>query len=123
MGSEQAVVPNLDRTIHEPARLAIMSVLHSVDQVDFSYLLAVLSLSRGNLSSHMGKLCEAGYVDVSKQFIGNVPNTSYSMTAAGRAALEEYWRLLDGLRASKGARARRRLGEVADGRLLAERGR
>ena len=95
----------MDRVVHEPARLAIMSMLSGVDQVDFNYLLAALGLSRGNLSSHMTKLCDAGYVEMSKQFVGNVPNTSYTLTDSGQAALAAYWVALDSLRKPVGQRA------------------
>ena len=98
MKSNGAVVPNLDRLVHEPARLAILSVLSSVEHADFNYLLTALDLSRGNLSSHLNRLAEADYIVVRKQFVRNVPNTSYVLTSRGRAALEEYWRQLDTLR-------------------------
>lgn len=98
MTAISAGVPTLDRLVHEPARLAILSMLSGVDEVDFNYLLAALGLSRGNLSSHMAKLAEAGYVVVVKRFIGATPNTSYSITEAGRTALLGYWSKLDGIR-------------------------
>jgi len=98
MSTNQGGLPVLDKLVHEPARLAILSMLRGVAQVDFNYLLGTLGLSRGNLSSHMARLCEAGYVEVSKRFVGNVPNTSYSLTALGKSALESYWRQLDALR-------------------------
>ncbi len=98
MTASATSVPHLDRLIHEPARLAILSALSSVDQADFSYLLVALGLSRGNLSSHMTRLAEVGYIKVRKRFIGNVPNTSYSLTDKGRQALDGYWRELDALR-------------------------
>ena len=99
MTSANPTVPKLDRLVHEPARLAIMSVLSEVEHVDFNYLLVALNLSRGNLSSHLAKLSDVGYVAVKKRFIGNVPNTSYVLTARGAEALEAYWRELDALRA------------------------
>lgn len=98
MTAISAGVPSLDRLVHEPARLAILSMLSGVDEVDFNYLLTALGLSRGNLSSHMTKLAEAGYVVVVKRFIGATPNTAYSITEAGRAALLGYWSKLDGIR-------------------------
>ena len=91
-------VPALDRLVHEPARLAILSALSAVDEADFNYLLAALGLSRGNLSSHVTKLAEAGYLIVTKQFTGNMPNTSYSLTPEGQAALDNYWEQIDALR-------------------------
>lgn len=98
MTSAKSIVPKLDRLVHEPARLAIMSVLSDVEHADFNYLLVALNLSRGNLSSHLAKLSEVGYVTVKKRFIGNVPNTSYVLTKRGMEALEAYWRELDALR-------------------------
>lgn len=98
MTPAKPIVPKLDRLVHEPARLAIMSVLSEVEHADFNYLLVALNLSRGNLSSHLAKLSDGGYVAVKKRFIGNVPNTSYVLTRRGVEALEAYWRELDALR-------------------------
>ena len=75
-----------------------MSALSEVEEVDFNFLLAALGLSRGNLSSHMSKLADADYVAVDKKFVGNLPNTTYSITVTGREALAEYWESLDALR-------------------------
>lgn len=91
-------IPSLDRIIHEPARLAILTILSSVEEADFNYLIAALGLSRGNLSSHMARLADAGYVEVRKRFLGTVPNTSYSLLPAGRDALSAYWKAMDGIR-------------------------
>jgi DNA-binding transcriptional ArsR family regulator len=102
------LIPALDRIIHEPARLAILTLLSSVEEVDFNYLIAALGLSRGNLSSHMARLAEAGYVEVRKRFLGSVPNTSYSLLPAGREALKAYWQAIDGIR----SRAASAQGEV-----------
>ncbi len=83
-------IKNLDRVIHEPARLAIMAVLYGVEEANFKYLLNMTGLSRGNLSAHVSKLEEAGYVDVQKKFVGKKPMTIYRITAEGRKALDEY---------------------------------
>jgi DNA-binding transcriptional ArsR family regulator len=91
-------IPALDRLIHEPARLAILTILSSVDEADFNYLITALGLSRGNLSSHMARLADAGYVRVIKRFLGSIPNTAYSILPAGREALRTYWEALDGIR-------------------------
>jgi DNA-binding transcriptional ArsR family regulator len=91
-------LPSLDRLIHEPARLAVLTILAAVDEADFNYLIAALGLSKGNLSSHMSRLAEAGYVQVHKRFLGAIPNTSYSILPAGRDALRGYWEALDGIR-------------------------
>lgn len=88
----------LDRTIHEPARLRILTILSGVDAADFSFLLTTLGLTKGNLSSHMDKLEKAGFVEVEKTFLGRVPHTNFQITEAGREALEQYWRDLDAIR-------------------------
>ncbi len=88
----------LDRLVHEPARLAILTVLAAADEVEFKFLEEAIGLTRGNLSSHVSKLEEAGYVAVTKSFRGRIPVTSYRLTADGRRALDAYrTRLLDGL--------------------------
>lgn len=83
-------VLNLDRVVHEPARLAILTVLYAAEEVEFLFLQNVTLLSKGNLSSHTQKLEEAGYLRTHKAFRGRVPVTRFKITAAGRAALEAY---------------------------------
>lgn len=80
----------LDRLIHEPARMLIMSVLYTAEQADFTYLLAETGLTRGNLSSHLSKLEDAGYIVIDKTFRGKVPRTLCSLTEQGKAAFEAY---------------------------------
>ncbi len=80
----------LDRMVHEPARLAILTVLAEAERVEFRFLENVTGLTRGNISSHASKLEAAGYVDVIKEFRGRMPVTSYSITAAGHEALNAY---------------------------------
>jgi len=84
-------ITQLDRVIHEPARLAIMAVLYACEEADFVYLLNATGLTRGNLSSHLVKLEEAGYVVIEKRFLGRKPNTLCRLTPAGREAFREYW--------------------------------
>jgi len=98
VNEKSSPVPKLDRLVHEPARLAILSTLSEVEQVDFNFLLLALGLSRGNLSSHMTKLAEAGYVVIDKRFVGNLPNTTYAITEEGSSALALYWEQLEALR-------------------------
>jgi DNA-binding transcriptional ArsR family regulator len=81
---------DVDRLVHEPARLAILTVLASAEEVQFKFLEEALGLTRGNLSSHVSKLEEAGYLTVAKSFDGKLPVTSYRITARGRKALERY---------------------------------
>lgn len=88
----------IDRIIHEPVRLRILSILIGVDVADFNFFLSTLGLSRGNLSSHMEKLERASYVEVEKGFKGKIPHTDYRITEDGRAALEGYWGMLDEIR-------------------------
>jgi len=81
---------DLDRVIHEPARLLIVALLAGVKEADFLYLQKQSGLTKGNLSSHIGKLEEAGYVEVEKKFKGKVPLTILRLTRAGRAAFTLY---------------------------------
>ncbi len=81
---------DIDRIIHEPARLLVLSHLSVLESADFLYLVRQTSLTRGNLSSHVRKLEEAGYVDVEKTFVDRLPLTVFRLTNAGREALEKY---------------------------------
>jgi DNA-binding transcriptional ArsR family regulator len=84
----------IDRLVHEPARLAIMALLYVIESADFIFLMNQTGLSWGNLSAHMSKLEEAGYLDVEKSFKGRRPNTALRLTAAGRNAFKAYRRSL-----------------------------
>jgi len=88
----------IDKIIHEPARLRIMMILAGVEQADFNFLLKTLSLTRGNLSRHVEKLESADYLKVKKSFNGKIPNTSYQLTQKGSRALAQYWENLDAVR-------------------------
>ena len=89
---------DLDRLIHEPARLAILTALAACKATDFLYLQRLTGLSKGNLSSHLSKLENADLVSVEKEFVGKIPNTRIGITRAGRAAVERHWTRLDRLR-------------------------
>ncbi|MGI9648566.1 MAG: winged helix-turn-helix domain-containing protein [Acidimicrobiia bacterium] len=80
----------LDRLIHEPARLVLMKHLYVIDEADFLYLSRRTGLTDGNISSHMTRLEDAGYVKVTKSFVDRRPRTTYALTAAGRTAFEKY---------------------------------
>ena len=80
----------VDRLVHEPARLAILTVLASAESVEFGFLETVCRLSKGNLSSHLTKLEGGGLVAIEKSFNGKKPLTRAAITDAGRAALEQY---------------------------------
>lgn len=81
----------LDRLIHEPARLAIMTVLSSVKAADFLFLQRATGLTKGNLSSHLTKLEEAGLVEIEKRFVMKKPNTSVALTAKGTTGIANHW--------------------------------
>ena len=85
---------NLDRLIHEPARLAIMTALRACRSVDFVYLQSLTGLSKGNLSQHLSKLEAAGLVEIEKTFVRKMPRTVIRLTKHGRATVERYWRRL-----------------------------
>ena len=88
----------LDRLVHEPARLAIMTVLSSVKAADFVFLQRTTGLTKGNLSSHLTKLEEAGLVEIEKRFVMKKPNTNVSLTAEGRRRVTRHWEQLERLR-------------------------
>ena len=88
----------IDKIIHEPARLRIMMILSGIEQADFNFLLKTLGLTRGNLSRHMEKLEFAGYLKIKKIFKGNIPNTSYQLTQKGSKKLAKYWKNIDTVR-------------------------
>jgi DNA-binding MarR family transcriptional regulator len=83
---------DLDRMVHEPARLAVMALLYVVESADFTFLMNQTGLSWGNLSAHMSKLEEAGYLEVEKSFKGRRPNTTLRLTPRGRKAFQAYAR-------------------------------
>lgn len=90
MNGDLRALGDLDRLLHEPARLLITSILFSVEEADFLYLLNATSLTRGNLSAHLTRLEEAGYVQIEKTYKGKLPRTICRLTPAGRAAFEAY---------------------------------
>jgi DNA-binding transcriptional ArsR family regulator len=81
---------DLDRLIHEPARLTIIALLSSVKEADFLYLLRETGLTKGNLSTHLVRLEEGGYVDIEKTFRGKIPLTLLRLSSEGRAAFQSY---------------------------------
>ena len=80
----------LDRLIHERLRLGILSALAVNASLSFGDLKKLMQTTDGNLSVHARKLEEASYVTCTKSFEGRVPKTEYTITAAGRRALERY---------------------------------
>ena len=92
-----AEIADLDKLVHEPARLAILTALATCSSADFLFLQRLTGLTKGNLSAHLSKLEEAGLVQIQKRFIGKVPNTQVSLTRAGRDSVERHWQQLESL--------------------------
>ena len=85
----------LDRVIHEKGRLAIMSMLAASPELSFTELREALSMTDGNLTTHIRTLQEAGYISVTKSFQNRRPLTTCALTAAGKKAFTNYVSLLD----------------------------
>ncbi|WP_027080580.1 transcriptional regulator [Luteimonas mephitis] len=98
-GTQDAIdaVLAVDRLVHEPARLAILTVLSGAELVEFGFLETVCRLSKGNLSSHLSKLEAAGLVAIHKSFRGKRPLTRAAITDTGREALQRYRRQIAAL--------------------------
>ena len=97
MGSNKGEPPDktefpdcIDRVIHEPARLKVLALLYVIESADFLFIMRQTGLTFGNLSSHMNKLQEAGYISILKEFIGKKPHTMLGLTEIGRAAFKDY---------------------------------
>lgn len=93
-------ISELDRTIHEPARLLLTALLYPLEEADFLYLLNESQLSKGNLSTHLRTLEQAGYVSIEKGYRDKIPRTVIRLTGEGRKALEQYRKVLKSI--SKG---------------------
>lgn len=85
-----ASLTEIDKMIHELSVLQIMAHLYVVESVDFLGLMNQTRLTRGNLSSHLGKLEKIGSLEIEKAFVGKMPSTRLRLTRAGRAAFETY---------------------------------
>lgn len=85
-----APITEIDKLIHEPARLMIMANLYVLEGADFLFIMRQTGLTFGNLSSHLSKLEAAGYVKIKKEFIGKKPHTMLALTKKGRTAFQSY---------------------------------
>lgn len=94
----------VDRTIHEPARLRILMILSGAEMVSYNFLKTTLGLTNGNLGAHLDRLERAGYISVRKSFQERTPRTDYVLTQTGRDALAQYWSALDEIRGTKQTR-------------------
>ena len=81
---------SVDKVIHEPARLNIMAHLYVVESADFLFMMRQTGLTFGNLSSHMNKLEDAGYIEIIKEFVGKKPHTMLKLTEKGKQAFDKY---------------------------------
>lgn len=89
-GGDLPIIGEIDRVIHEPARLLILTYLYVVKAADFIFLMRETGLTKGNLSSHMNKLEEVGYIEVEKEFVDRKPRTLLRISDAGQRALQAY---------------------------------
>lgn len=85
-----STITEIDKLIHEPARLMIMANLYVVESADFLFLMRQTGLTFGNLSSHLSKLEAANYVKIEKEFIGKKPHTMLTLKKKGRVAFQNY---------------------------------
>ena len=90
MSNDLHSLTELDRLIHEPARLLIVTILSTVESADFLFLQRETELTKGNLSAHLSKLEEAGYVNIEKTFKGKLPLTVCKLTETGQQAFDGY---------------------------------
>lgn len=88
--SNNKELKKIDKIIHEPARLKIFTCLDPVDNADFIFLLHETGLSKGNLSSHLSKLEQAGYIEIEKTFAGKIPRTLISLSKKGKQSFKDY---------------------------------
>ncbi len=90
MNEDWRTLSDVDRLVHEPSRLMILTILNTVEKADFVYLQRETGLTRGNLSVHLSKLNDAGYINIEKTFNGKIPQTICQVTDTGKAAFLRY---------------------------------
>jgi len=83
-------ISDIDPLIHAPTRLKIMAYLSIVESADFTFLMRQTGLTRGNLSVNLRKLEQAGYVNITKEFVDRIPRTLIRLTEDGRQAIQTY---------------------------------
>ena len=93
-------IAGLDKLIHEPARLSIMTILSTNESADFLALQSLTGLTSGNLSVHLSKLVEGQLISYEKKFVGKKTKTQVKITAKGQQALEKHWLQLKSFRAT-----------------------
>jgi len=90
MSANSRSLAEVDRLIHEPSRSVILAILAAVKDSDFLYLQRETGLTKGNLTVHLSKLENAGYIKIKKTYRGKVPLTLCTITESGRKAFENY---------------------------------
>ena len=90
MNEDLNTIADLDRLVHSPARLMILAILSTIEAADFTFLLQQTGLTRGNLSTHLARLEEGGYITVKKEFVDRIPRTLIRLAPEGREAVETY---------------------------------
>jgi DNA-binding MarR family transcriptional regulator len=88
--SELHPLAEIDQFIHTPARLMVLAHLYVVESVDYVFLNKLTGLTWGNLSTHLTRLEEADYIQITKEFKGKKPHTTISLTEEGRRAFRKY---------------------------------
>jgi len=89
-GSELHPLADIDQVIHVSARLMVLTYLYVVENADYVFLMRMTGLTWGNLSTHMTRLEESGYIKMLKEFKGKKPHTKIQLTEQGRAAFRKY---------------------------------
>ena len=89
---------SVDKTVHEPARLAILTALSACASADYVFLQRLTGLVSGSLTQHLARLEEAGLVTITKGFSGKYPQTTVTLTDRGRAAIEAHWERMAAVR-------------------------
>ena len=95
MSTDLRSLAGVDRLIHEPSRTVILAILAAVESADFLYLQRETGLTKGNLSVHLSKLEQAGFVNIEKIYRGKVPLTLCRLTNEGRKAFDAYRKQLE----------------------------
>ncbi|HET6180134.1 MAG TPA: transcriptional regulator [Candidatus Sulfotelmatobacter sp.] len=99
MNDDRDMMPSPNRLVHEPARLAILTVLSSCASADFVFLQNATGLSKGNLSVQLTNLEQAGLVIITKEIIDKKMRTTVSLSKRGASEIDEYWKTMDAIRA------------------------
>ena len=101
-------IPSPNRLVHEPARLAILTVLSSCVSADFVFLQGITGLSKGNLSVQLSNLEEAGLINVRRELLGKKTRTRAQLTEQGAVEIKEYWKTMDEIRSRMESQGKRK---------------